>query len=53
MCLQVVEMTEENEKDPEDSGEEETKVWKIFYVSRGKIVKYAIPAITKNQIIWS
>ena len=53
MCLQVGKMTEENEKDPEDSGEEETKVWKIFYVLWRKIVKYVIPAITKNQIIWS
>ena len=30
MYLQVGEVTEEKEKDPENSGEEESKVWKLF-----------------------
>ena len=55
-CLQVDQMgevTKEEEKDSEDSGEEETKVWKLFSVQGKEIEKYAIPASTKNLVIGS
>ena len=45
MYLQVGEVTEEEEKDPKDSGEEETKVWKLFSMQGGK--KDAFPLGTK------
>ena len=49
MYLQVGEVTEEEEKDPKDSGEEETKVWKLFSMQGGK--KDAFPLGTKLKAI--
>ena len=52
MCLQVDQVGEVTEVN-ENSGEEETKVWKLFSVQGKEIEKYAIPAGTKNQVIGS
>ena len=49
MYLQVGVVTEEEEKDSKDSGEEETKVWKLFSMQGGK--KDAFPLGTKLKAV--